>query len=208
MMMKNIYEMLQDVCSRNKDGIFFVRQNETYADLLKKVKQRAVLLAKRFGIKKGDTVAILSGNTPDFLRSYFAITSQGAKVLMLDTGLQPSEHINMMKRTDCKLVMAQPSLFIDDAPCPMFDIENIDDTDENEFTMAQTERSDIAQLSFTSGSTGNPKVVGLTHNNLLSLADGAQFYKDVILPGYTFYGFLPLYHIYGVVINIKLIMSM
>ena len=92
MIAKNIYEMLQDVCSRNKDGIFFVRQNETYAELLKKVKQRAVLLAKRFKIKKGDTVSILSGNTPDFLRTYFAITSQGARALMLDTGLQPSEH--------------------------------------------------------------------------------------------------------------------
>lgn len=202
MIAKNIYEMLQDVCSRNKDGIFFVRQNETYAELLKKVKQRAVLLAKRFKIKKGDTVAILSGNTPDFLRTYFAITSQGARALMLDTGLQTTEHINMMKRTDCKLVLAQKHYFIQDAPCEMFDIENIDDTDENEFVMADTERSDIAQLSFTSGSTGNPKVVGLTHENLLSLSDGAQFYKDVILPGYTFYGFLPLYHIYGVVINI------
>ena len=202
MIAKNIYEMLHDVCTRNKDSIFFVRENETYAELLKKVKQRAVLLAKRFKIKKGDTVAILSGNTPDFLRTYFAITSQGARVLMLDTGLQTSEHINMMKRTNCKLTLAQKHYFIDDAPSKMFDIENIDDTDENEFVMADTERSDIAQLSFTSGSTGNPKVVGLTHENLLSLSDGAQFYKDVIFPGYTFYGFLPLYHIYGVVINI------
>ena len=202
MVMKNIYEMLHQVCQQNKDRIFFVRQNETYADLLKKVKQRAVLLAKRFGIKKGDTVAILSGNTPDFVRSYFAITSQGARVLMLDTGLQTNEHINMMKRTDCKLILAQKHYFMDDAPAELFDIESIDDTDENDFVMAKTERSDIAQLSFTSGSTGNPKVVGLTHNNLLSLCDGAQFYKDVILPGYTFYGFLPLYHIYGVVINI------
>ena len=202
MIAKNIYEMLQDVCSRNKDGIFFVRQNETYADLLKKAKQRAVLLVKRFGIKKGDTVAILSHNTPDFLRSYFAITSVGARALMLDTGLNTIEHINMMKRTDCKLALAQKSLFFEDAPCEMFDIENIDDTDENEFVMAETERSDIAQLSFTSGSTGNPKVVGLTHENLLSLADGAQFYTPVIRPGYIFYGFLPLYHIYGVVINI------
>ena len=201
-MIKNIYEMLQDVCSRNKDSIFFVRQNETYAELLKKVKRRAVLLAQRFGIKKGDTVAILSGNTPDFLRSYFAIASQGARALMLDTGLQTSEHINMMKRTDCKLVLAQESMFFADSPCEMFNIENIDDTDENDFAMAETERSDIAQLSFTSGSTGNPKVVGLTHDNLISLSDGAQFYKDVIFPGYTFYGFLPLYHIYGVVINI------
>ncbi len=200
--MKNIYEMLQDVCLRNKDSIFFVRQNETYADLLKKVKQRAVLLAKRFGVKKGDTVAILSGNTPDFVRSYFAISSIGARALMLDTGLNTTEHINMMKRTDCKLVLAQTSMFSPDVPCEMFNIENIDDTDDNEFVMADTERSDIAQLSFTSGSTGNPKVVGLTHDNLLSLADGAQFYNSVILPQYTFYGFLPLYHIYGVVINI------
>ncbi len=201
-MIKNIYEMLHQACVQNKDRIFFVRQNETYADLLRKVKQRAVTLAKRFGVKKGDTVAILSGNTPEFIKSYFAVTSQGARVLMLDTGLQPAEHINMMKRTDCKLVLAQKNYFIDDAPAQMIDIEMIDDTDDQDFVAADVGRNDIAQVSFTSGSTGNPKVVGLTHNNLLSLADGAQFYKDVIFPGYTFYGFLPLYHIYGVVINI------
>ncbi len=200
-MMKNIYEMLQDVCSQNKDRIFFVRQNETYAELLKKVKQRAVLLAKRFGIKKGDTVAILSGNTPEFIRSYFAITSQGAKVLMLDTGLAPAEHLEMMRRTDCRLVLAQRSHFIDDGP-EMFDIESVDDTDAREFRAADVNRDDIAMLSFTSGSTGNPKIVGLTHNNILSLGEGALFYRPVIHPGYTFYGFLPLYHIYGVVINI------
>lgn len=200
-MVKNIYEMLQQVCNQNKDRIFFVRQNETYADLLKKVKQRAVLLAKRFGVKKGDTVAILSGNTPEFIKSYFAITSQGARVLMLDTGLSAAEHLNMMRRTGCRLALAQKSHFVDGGP-EMFDIEAPDDTDERDFTAADVGRDDLAMLSFTSGSTGNPKVVGLTHNNILSLADGALFYKPVIHPGYTFYGFLPLYHIYGVVINI------
>lgn len=193
--------MLQDVCLQNKDRIFFVRQNETYADLLRKVKQRAVLLAKKFGVKKGDTVAILSGNTPDFIRSYFAIVSQGARVLMLDTGLSATEHLNMMRRTDCKLVLAQKSYFIEGAP-KTFDIENIDDTDAREFKAAAAAPGDIAMLSFTSGSTGNPKVVGLTHDNILSLGQGALFYRPVIKPGYTFYGFLPLYHIYGVVINI------
>lgn len=200
-MMKNVYEMLRDVCSQNKDRIFFVRQNETYADLLKKVKQRAVVLAQRFGIKKGDTVAILSGNTPEFIKSYFAILSQGAHALMLDTGLSQAEHLNMMARTNCKLALAQKSHFVDGGPI-MFDIETIDDTDENDFVAADVDRNDIAMMSFTSGSTGNPKVVGLTHDNLLSLAQGALFYESVILPGYTFYGFLPLYHIYGVVINI------
>ena len=71
MMMKNIYEMLQDVCNRNKDSIFFVREKETYADLLKKVKQRAVLLAKRFGIKKGDSFWKHTGLFAFVLCDYF-----------------------------------------------------------------------------------------------------------------------------------------
>ena len=200
-MIKNIYDMLHQVCSQNKDRIFFVRQNETYADLLRRVKQRAVLLAKKFGIKRGDTVAILSGNTPDFIRSYFAITSQGARVLMVDTGLAQSEQLNMMRRTNCKLVLAQQEYFIPGGP-KMYDIESVDETDAREFVAAPAKRDDVAMLSFTSGSTGNPKVVGLTHNNIISLGDGAMFYTPVIRPGYIFYGFLPLYHIYGVVINI------
>ena len=195
--------MLQNVCTQNKDKIFFVRQNETYADLLRRVKQRAVLLAKKFGIKRGDTVAILSGNTPDFIRTYFAIVSQGARALMLDTGLNKTEHINMMRRTKCKLALAQREYFITGRGVPkMVDIESVDDMDAREFRAAPAVRDDIAMLSFTSGSTGNPKVVGLTHDNIISLGDGAMFYSPVIHPGYTFYGFLPLYHIYGVVINI------
>lgn len=199
--MKNIYEMLHDVCVKNTDRVFYVRSGETYADLLRSVKKRAVLLAKKFGIKKGDTVAILSGNTPEFINSYFAITSQGAKVLMLDTGLAAEEHLNMMKRTDCKLALAQKNYFIDGGP-KMFDIETPDETDENEFVAADVTLDDLAMLSFTSGSTGNPKIVGLTHSNIVSLGQGALFYNPVIKPGYIFYGFLPLYHIYGVVINI------
>lgn len=120
---------------------------------------------------------------------------------MLDTGLSQAEHLNMMARTNCKLALAQKSHFVDGGPT-MFDIETIDDTDENDFVAADVDCNDIAMMSFTSGSTGNPKVVGLTHDNLLSLARGALFYEPVIRPGYTFYGFLPLYHIYGVVINI------
>ena len=200
-MMKNIYDMLHSACTANKDRVFFVRGGETYADLLKMVKQRAVMLARRFGVKKGDTVAILSGNTPEFIKSYFAITSQGARVLMLDTGLSQTEQLNMMQRTGCKLALAQTHYFIDGGP-EMFDIETPDDEDESAFRAVDVTAGDIAMLSFTSGSTGNPKVVGLTHDNILSLGRGALFYKPVIHPGYIFYGFLPLYHIYGVVINI------
>lgn len=200
-MFRNIYEMLYQVCTENAAHTFFVRQGETYADLLSGVKKRAVLLAQKFNVKKGDVVAILSGNTPEFIKSYFAIISQGAQVLMLDTGLSKAEHLNMMNHTNCKLALAQKNYFIDGGP-QMFDIETLDSTDENDFVAADVNLDDLAMLSFTSGSTGNPKIVGLTHGNIVSLSEGALFYKNVIKKGYMFYGFLPLYHIYGVVINI------
>ncbi|MCL2017514.1 MAG: AMP-binding protein [Alphaproteobacteria bacterium] len=200
-MFKNMYDMMQKICTENKDKIFFVRQNETYADLLTKVKQRAVMLKQKFKIKKGDTVAILSGNTPEFIKSYFALLSQGAKVLMLDTGLSKTEHLNMIRHTDCRLVLAQKPYFIQNGP-EMYDIETLDTTSESDFVAVDVGHEDMAMLSFTSGSTGNPKIVGLTHSNLVALGNGALKYKPVINPGYMFYGFLPLYHIYGVVINI------
>ncbi|MCL2331861.1 MAG: AMP-binding protein [Proteobacteria bacterium] len=200
-MIKNIYDMLSRICSENKDRIFFVRQNETYADLLRKVKRRAVQLSQKFKIKKGDTVAILSGNTPEFINSYFAITSLGARALMLDTGLSPTEHLNMMRHTDCKLALAQKSYFLENGP-EMFDIETLDETNEKDFAPADVAAEDLAMLSFTSGSTGNPKIVGLTHSNIISLADGIPKYEPALKKNSLFYGFLPLYHIYGVVVNI------
>lgn len=200
-MFNNIYEMFQTICESNKDSIFFLRQKETYLDLLNAVKRRAVKLVKKFNIKKGDVVAILSNNTPDFIKSYFAILSQGAKVLMLDTGLSEIERLNMMKKTNCKLALSQKSYFID-SDIEMFDIESIDTESEKDFTPADVDIRDLAMLSFTSGSTGTPKIVGLTHSNIVSLGQGVLFYSDVIKPGFIFYGFLPLYHIYGVVINI------
>lgn len=199
--MKNVYEMLQDVCARNKDQVFFVREGKTYADFLGNVKKRAVLLVKHFKIKKGDVVALLSSNIPEFIESYYAILAIGARALLLDTGLAHEEHINMMARTGAKLALAdKPHMF--ECDVQMFDIQNADDTDAREFVAADVTRSDIAQMSFTSGSTGNPKIVGITHGNLLALCKGAEEYTHVVKPGFTFYGFLPLYHIYGIVINV------
>ncbi|MCL2629796.1 MAG: acyl--CoA ligase [Alphaproteobacteria bacterium] len=199
-MVKNMYEVLAAACQKNSAGVFFVRTNKTYADLLSMVKKRAVKLAKKYNIKKGDVVALLSGTCPEFVVSYFAILSQGARALMLDTGLAANEHKEMMRITGAKLAIAQNSFEIP-KDIPTMNIDEEDSDDENGFNVAGVEREDIAQLSFTSGTTGNPKIVPLTHHNMVSLCEGVQFYSPVMKPGYMFYGFLPLYHIYGVVIN-------
>lgn len=200
-MWNNMYEVLKEFTSKNSNNIFFVREKKTYGDLMSMVKRRAVKLATKFNIKKGDTIALLAGTGQEFMASYFAILSLGARALMLDTGLSKAEHANMIKIVDTKVCLAQKSYFVEDS-CPMVDIEEVDKEDESKFAPAEVNRDDIAQLSFTSGTTGKPKIVPLTHGNLVALSEGALFYGQVIKPGYMFYGFLPLYHIYGVVINI------
>ena len=201
-MLNNVHEWLSKVVEDNKKRTFFVRERETYADLMAAVKKRAVTLREKLKVKKGDVVALLASNTPHFIKSYFAILSQGAQVLMLDTGLTKDEHKSMMERTNCKLALANPQYFVENAGAKMVDIETIEDGDAKKFAAADMSRDDIAQLSFTSGSTGNPKIVALTHNNLLSLAENVDIYTDMFEPGYIIYGFLPLYHIYAVVVNI------
>jgi long-chain acyl-CoA synthetase len=193
--------MIEEVCEKNANNTFFVRTGETYGDLIRRIKIRAVKLKKQLGVKRGDVVALLSGTCPEFIISYFAILSQGARALMLDTGLSKGEHASMIKIADCKLALAQKSHFLEDS-VQMVDIEEIDDADASEFVAVDSVREDIAQISFTSGTTGVPKIVPLTHGNLVALGEGALFYGQVVKPGYMFYGFLPLYHIYGVVINI------
>ncbi|MDR1361327.1 MAG: AMP-binding protein [Rickettsiales bacterium] len=199
---KNAYDFLADSVKANSQRVFFVRENKSYADLLRMVQRRAVLLKKRFDIKRGDVVGLLSENIPEFIASYFAVVSLGAKSLMLDAQLAKGEIKNMLAKTKAKLIIAQKKFWNDsDSDLPLLDIQNIDDTDESEFVPENIELDEIASLSFTSGSTGKSKIVGLSHKNVVALAQGAELYSPVIKPGYMFYGFLPLNHVYGFVIN-------
>ncbi|GHT27408.1 AMP-binding protein [Bacteroidia bacterium] len=197
---KNIYDMLADIVSANESRLFFVRENKTYSDLLRMVQRRAVRLQREFNIERGDTVALLSGALPEFAVSYFAIVSLGARALMLDAQLTPTELRNMIKKCAAKLVVTEKKFFMDDLT--LMDIVSEDLTDESEFTVVAIEPDEIASLSYTSGSTGKSKIVGLSHSNIVGVGMGVRIYKPVIKPGFMFYGFLPLNHVYGFIIDI------
>ena len=121
---------------------------------------------------------------------------------MLDTNLTPFEYDNMTKITDCHFVCAEESFFYKTKNFTFYDITKKDGKPDPDLEPAPVESVDIATLSFTSGSTGTPKVVPLTHFNLIECAHSLEDMSAYIEPGYYFYGFLPMYHIFGFAVEI------
>ena len=192
----NMYQFLEQVVSKSPNALFLVREKITFKDALPLIHARATTLHNT-GVKSGDVVGILSHNIAQFPLTLFAIWYLGAKVLLLDTNLTPFEYDNMTKTVGCKLVCAEKNFFFDTKRFKFFDIETPDTKQDARLKPAKLTADDIATLSFTSGSTGNPKVVPLTHGNLKCSSD---YYEDMgqwIHKNEIMYGFLPLYHIFG-----------
>ena len=191
-----MYQVLEQVVQESPDALFLVREKITFKQALDLIKARATTLHK-IGVKSGNVVGLLSHNIPEFPLTLFACWYLGATVLLLDTNLTPFEYDNMTKTVGCKLVCAEKSFFYDTKGFKFFDIQTPDEDADKNLKPAKTSDDDIATMSFTSGSTGMPKVVPLTHKNLKTSSDcyadmGQWIHKNEIM-----YGFLPLYHVFG-----------
>ncbi len=192
----NMYQFLEQTVLQYPDTMFLVRENVTFAQFIDMVRARATFLHDA-GINHGDVVGVLSHNIPEFVSSIFAIWYLGGTVLMLDTNLTPFEYDNMTATVGCKFVCAQKSFFYDAKGFKFIDIETKATNINDDLDAYPLEANDVALLSFTSGSTGVPKVVPLTHFNLIEGANAYEDFNEWIKPNTIMYGFLPLYHVFG-----------
>lgn len=192
----NMYKFLEKTVAEAPDNLFLAKERKTYAQFLSDVKKRATTLAN-LGVKKDDAVGVLAHNISEFPLTLFAIWYLGGRVVMLDTNLTPFEYDGFTKFVDCRLVCAEKSFFYNEAKFKFYDIQEEDGDADAELKSADVASTDIATLSFTSGSTGTPKAVPLTHFNLIECANSLDDMSEWINHGDTFYGFLPLYHVFG-----------
>jgi long-chain acyl-CoA synthetase len=196
---KNLFEMLKSACERNASKVFFVRENITYSEFLRKVMARAVAIRK-IGLNHGDVVALASQNSANYIITYFALVSQGIQVLMLDASHTKNEHLSLIERTGARIMVGQKRYQIPEVA--FIDIETIDENDTDGFVAADLGTEYPASISFTSGSTGAPKIVVWRHGSLLDLYEGLKSYRDVFGMNSMTCGVLPFSHIYGVITHI------
>ncbi len=192
----NLFAAYQTLCETFTERILFRNQNISFGETWQRAKTRALFLQDK-GYQKGDVIAILAGNSPEWCLTYMAVTAIGAVALPMDTNLSSTKYREMAKSAGAAAAFVSGSFrhvfqgmavyLIEDEPAAV---------QSATLNKAPIGRDDIASLLFTSGTTGNPKIVALTHGNILHVAQVCTELEEYT-PGDVTLAMLPLYHVYA-----------
>lgn len=199
-------------------------RNYTFAETHLLSRRAAAGLAS-LGVQQHDVILLLLQNCPEFAVAFISVSFLGATATAANPFCTPSEIQKQFKSSGAKLVITQSAyvhklyglreeedftiITVDDPPAGCLPFSVISAADETMIPDVSINADDTVALPFSSGTTGLPKGVELTHRNLItSIAqqvDGENpnlhlRSRDVVLC------LLPLFHIYS--LNSVLLCSM
>jgi acyl-CoA synthetase (AMP-forming)/AMP-acid ligase II len=183
----------------------------SYRDLAAQVRRVAAGL-RAHGLAKGDVLALCSPNGPEFVVTYYAAALAGAVVTTVNPVVTGDEMAAQLAAAGARWLVTTPEIFLDKGRQAAAQVSL-----EESFvygaaggatpfafltgqaptgTLPPLSPDDLAVLPFSSGTSGRPKGVMLTHHQLVSslvqtLVPSAVGAGDVVV------AVLPLYHIYG-----------
>ena len=189
----------------------------TYAQLAGGVRRAAAGLAAH-GLSKGDVLGIYSPNVPEYAVAFHAVASLGGIATTVNPLYTPRELAQQLNDSKASYLLTVPP-FMDNAREAARQVPTVREI----FVFGEAEgatpfasllshgdeppqvtidpRTDLVILPYSSGTTGLPKGVMLTHHNLVSELTIAGGRQDIVFPGEadTLLAFLPYFHIYGIV---------
>lgn len=162
----------RDAIRANGSGLGFAalaRQAEAQAGVL-----------QSWGVGKGDRVALMSHNTPAFVTAFWAILTAGGVVVPINHKLAPAEATTIAAHAEAKVFLFDGALadvaerlgFACKRASLDSDVAGFNRLDgaEAPFTPVALHRDDLAELLYTSGTTGHPKGCMHTHGNVIQAA--------------------------------------
>jgi long-chain acyl-CoA synthetase len=196
----------------------------TFAGFVERVARIANAL-RDLGVQPGDRVAVLMLNSPRYFELYHAVPLAGAIIVPINIRWNPAEigfglsdsGTRLLVVDDCFAPMAPALsaslpqlqyLFAGNGPCP----EGMADYEANLAVAAPAEldgplpdENDVVALFYTSGSTGGPKGVMLTHKNLCANALHGMVALAVTKDWVWLHG-APMFHVADATVIYSLVM--
>ena len=189
-------------------------RRRTYKELTDWSNRLAHALVEDLGVKPGNRVLIRSANNPAMVACWLAATKVGAVVINTMPLLRAAELRKYIEMAKIDFALCDSRLSEEMRACeedfPKLMVKEFDGTSNHnaeldqlalekpvQFHSVKTGRDDVALLSFTSGSTGEPKATMHFHRDLMIVADG--YAKEVLNVSETdvFVGSPPLAFTFG-----------
>ena len=166
-------------------AIRFMGETITWAQLDERIHRVAAGLAAR-GVSKGDRVAILMTNRPEFVETTLGANAVGAIAVPLNFRLAPDEVAFILGHSGSKVVvtdallqpLATAAVAASEDP-PLIVVSGLEGDadgtisydallgDAADAPEVEIDERDVSMIMYTSGTTGRPKGAMLTHLNLL-----------------------------------------
>jgi len=170
----------------------------TYRDLANIVPRIARYLSES-GIRKGDRVITFGVNRPEYGLAMLGVLRIGAVLVPLDVNSTAEfvQKIAKLTRASAVVVSQQTRPRAEMLGLPLFDMEQLPDRArlKEQLPKADVAPEDLAEVVFTSGTTGDPKGSMLTHRNILTNSVAATKIFP-IGPQQRLLSFIPLSHMF------------
>ncbi len=166
---------------------------------------RAAAFASRLsnaGIASGDRILIWGENRAEWVVALWGALLAGVVCVPVDYRSSPALVARIGAIVEAKLILTGDSVSAADFPFPIWHLATLlEETAAPNYPPAPAEQ--LAEVLFTSGATGDPKGVTLTHRNILAnlipISGGIQKYRKYMGPfsPIRFLNLLPLSHMFG-----------
>ena len=228
--MNNLNEIFESQKDKLRDkSLFWHKENGNWVSISWNEAGRQINILSEFlktiEINKGDSVSIISKNSPFWCIADLAIMKIGAITVPAYTTSNENELLYLLNHSESKLAILDEEAYLKIKKIKkkliftkkFILLENFKSTENKSFFIYQKDilnknivthsqetnidykisKDDTACIIYTSGTSANPKGVMLSHNSIKSNIEGAKIYLDDIkINNHKFLSILPLSHAY------------
>jgi len=212
---KNVAELLSNTVTKygDQEGIISESSRLTYKQFASLVDSASSCFYHKYGIRKGDRVALMMGNRLEFAISFFALAKIGAITVPLNTAYRGEEIIFQLNDSGSFMIIVDPEFrnIIAEVKSEIRSLKHICEAGTDEFSElfkekeykpldVQVDETDGIAIMYTSGTTGRPKGALLHHKGIIATAMNAAEVYDLHAGRDKMLNVVPLFHITGLAI--------